>query len=215
MVWSAIASAVAPAVVGGLFGSSSAKSTNKANAQAAAAANAFTEKQLKNRHQWEVADLKAAGLNPVLSAGGTPSIGGSAVADVINPADSAVNAANTALAAKRLTEEIKNIREDTELKKASQVAQLANAKSASSAASLNDAHAANTRLQQPMHQANNRLFGNILGIGSASDRAASSAKDLYKAENERVKRERERRSKMSPAHQKIYDDHQRRVNKGR
>jgi len=44
-------------------------------------ANAFTKEQLQNRHQWEVADLRKAGLNPILSAlRGTPSIGGSAQA---------------------------------------------------------------------------------------------------------------------------------------
>ena len=26
---------------------------------------------MKNRHQWEVEDLRAAGLNPILSAGGS------------------------------------------------------------------------------------------------------------------------------------------------
>jgi len=47
----------------------------------AATANAFTKEQLQNRHQWEVNDLRAAGLNPILSAmRGAPSIGGSASA---------------------------------------------------------------------------------------------------------------------------------------
>lgn len=35
-----------------------------------------TKRQMQNRHQWEVADLRAAGLNPILSAGGAPSMGG-------------------------------------------------------------------------------------------------------------------------------------------
>ena len=47
----------------------------------AATANAYTKEQLQNRHQWEVADLRKAGLNPILSAlKGAPSIGGSAQA---------------------------------------------------------------------------------------------------------------------------------------
>lgn len=76
-------------VLGGLFGRSTAR-------QNADAANAFTKEQLQNRHQWEVEDLKKAGLNPMLSAGGTPSIGGSAQAqtpDFASNANSAVSSA--------------------------------------------------------------------------------------------------------------------------
>ena len=44
---------------------------NKASAKAASVANDFTTEQLQNRHQWEVQDLLAAGLNPILSIGGS------------------------------------------------------------------------------------------------------------------------------------------------
>lgn len=38
---------------------------------------AFSREQMQNAHQWEVADLRAAGLNPILSAGGSGAKGGS------------------------------------------------------------------------------------------------------------------------------------------
>jgi len=34
-----------------------------------------TKRMMQNRHQWEVNDLRAAGLNPILSAGAAPSMG--------------------------------------------------------------------------------------------------------------------------------------------
>lgn len=88
-----IVSAGVGELVGGLFGSSSAKKQNKAAIAAAERANAFTREQMQSRHQWEVADLKKAGLNPVLSAGAAPSMGGSAQAPVVGEMADLANSA--------------------------------------------------------------------------------------------------------------------------
>ena len=119
-----IIKSVAGPLIGGVLGASSAKSTNQANAEQAEASRLFTKEQMQNRHQWEVDDLKKAGLNPVLSAGGTPSIGGSAQAQMIDPMQSAMTAANSAMALRKMSEEVNllreqknNVRADTGLKK--------------------------------------------------------------------------------------------------
>lgn len=63
MNWGSIASAAAGAV-GSIW------SANAANSSSASMFNqqlAFNRESMQNRHQWEVADLKAAGLNPLMS----------------------------------------------------------------------------------------------------------------------------------------------------
>ncbi len=51
-----------------------------------------TKRMMKNRHQWEVDDLRAAGLNPILSATkGPPSMGSPALMQI--PAGGSVTAA--------------------------------------------------------------------------------------------------------------------------
>ncbi len=56
---SALAAAIGGSLVSGMFGRSSAKSQM-----------GFQEKMSRTQHQREVEDLRAAGLNPILSAGG-------------------------------------------------------------------------------------------------------------------------------------------------
>lgn len=97
----------------------------------AATANAFTKEQLQNRHQWEVADLRAAGLNPILSAlKGAPSIGGSAQAvSGANMAQDGAALTNSAAAAnqqklntQKLEAEIDQIKATAQAQKAQAVA---------------------------------------------------------------------------------------------
>lgn len=100
-----IASVLAPAV-SSLIGGERQNNSAVSNAREA---NEFTREQMRNRHQWEVEDLKKAGLNPVLSAHGAPSMGGSAMASV--PANSFGDAVGSAMEAKRLDAEINNMLE--------------------------------------------------------------------------------------------------------
>lgn len=59
---------------GGLLG---ANSSNKANSALNAQSIAFEREKAQNAHQWEVEDLRKAGLNPILSAGGSGASTGS------------------------------------------------------------------------------------------------------------------------------------------
>lgn len=67
MVWTAIG-AIGSSLLGGLFGSSGAKKQNQAQIQAAREQMDFQERMSNTAHVREVADLKNAGLNPILSA---------------------------------------------------------------------------------------------------------------------------------------------------
>lgn len=61
-------------IFGGVFGASSAK-------KAADVAWHRQRKFYKHRYQWQMKDMRKAGLNPILSAGGAPGTGGVPVAD--------------------------------------------------------------------------------------------------------------------------------------
>lgn len=109
---------IGSALVGGAAGLLGANASDESSAKAAAKANKFTKEQLQNRHQWEVEDLKKAGLNPMLSAGAAPSIGSSAKADVTNKAEAISKNVSSAREARLLDAQLENIKEDTEKKRA-------------------------------------------------------------------------------------------------
>lgn len=89
----AVFGGIAGDIIGGLFGTSSAKKQNKAAAAAAERQYAMNKEMMQNRHQWEVADLRAAGLNPILSAHSAPSMGSVSAAPVVPELDAAANSA--------------------------------------------------------------------------------------------------------------------------
>lgn len=116
-------------ILGGLMGSSSAKSANKAAAKEAELNRAFQREMAQNAHQYEVEDLRKAGLNPILSAGGSgaSASGGAGQPQVFNETDSAAKGVSSALEAAASAASLENVKADTALKKTSAIAQTASA----------------------------------------------------------------------------------------
>lgn len=91
----AAGAALGGSVLGGLFGRSSAKRSMS-----------FQREMAKKGHQYEVADLRAAGLNPILSGTGGP--GAKASGGAIPPTP---DFASSAISSVRLNKEIKLLNE--------------------------------------------------------------------------------------------------------
>lgn len=109
MAWIGAAIGAGASILGGMSG-------NKKSSREALLDRRFQERMSSTAHQREVADLRKAGLNPILSATGGKgsSTPGGSTAQQRNPVPD--NIASTALAVKMQHAQIENIKQDTQKK---------------------------------------------------------------------------------------------------
>lgn len=113
MGWFAAAAPIVGSVISGLFGRKGAKDQNEAQIASAREQMAFQERMSNTAHQREVADLRAAGLNPILSAGGSGASSPSgAQASIVNEMEPAIS---TALQVREFTQGLRNMKRQEQL----------------------------------------------------------------------------------------------------
>lgn len=135
------------------------KDANKEAAKAAEAQMAFQKESLQNRHTWEVADLRRAGLNPILSANsGAPGASGASY----TPTNALAGAADALGKGSANAVSIANIKADTAQK-------LANAGLASTNAA---ATKQNMNIKGPLDTATNAVMPSL---GWAADKIKGAA----------------------------------------
>lgn len=102
------------AVMGGAaLGFLGQRSANKTNQAIANRQMEFQEEMSSTAHQREVEDLRAAGLNPILSVHGGASSPGGASLPVANEMAALADGASSAVGASRIADQIANLRSET------------------------------------------------------------------------------------------------------
>jgi hypothetical protein len=170
--------------IGGVTAAADIYSANQQNKAASTAANAqmiFQQNMSDTAHQREVADLKAAGLNPILSAGGsgasTPGGASPPVTGVVGPAvaagvSSALDYKRTKASADLATEQVNSEKVKQYANTASAVSALANARLAAAAAPEAENRAVMERKYPKLFGTIDALLGRGQGILSSAGHIA-------------------------------------------
>ena len=131
--WIGPAISAASSLIGG-------NNANRANMDMFESSQAFNKEAMQNKYQWQVDDLRAAGLNPALAYGQAPSIAGSPGGNAQN--DAVTPAINTAMQKSMNDAMVHKTQADT-------TAALATAKNQESQANYNSAAAAKVAAETP------------------------------------------------------------------
>ena len=127
-----------------------------------------------HRYQWQMEDMRRAGLNPILSyktgaPGGTGGGGGVSPVNVGAPIQAGIQSAiSTALAAKRQSQELKNMKEQENTERSKQ--------------QLNYDSAGSARMKRQLDERNRQMLEQTIRIRRADEASAKAAERFYSSD---------------------------------
>lgn len=112
--------------IGGIFGAGGDAASAAVSAKMAADNRKFQERMTRHRYRYQMQDMQAAGLNPILAFGQSPPGSPPGAMGKVNPRAGS-DAVQSALALRKNTEEVKQIASGTQLNKATAALRIAEA----------------------------------------------------------------------------------------